>query len=185
MNKEEAKKKFAGWLGVYYPDFEDRDKVVWHVQCLIDNLELEHKPVPLPQKVGLYVDAVKAESKDPVREVIIINWDYTNASEASAFSLGPKEENVLKLIDAYRYGWTPEPEKRFLLPMDGTRDDVGTGTKTLYARFLGSQDYWNTGWAYSNEEAIAYGFYVTQSDIDSAPAWVKAIKPVEVTEDDD
>jgi hypothetical protein len=71
-------------------------------------------------------------------------------------------------------------EKRYVLPMEGAECD-GWG---IYA-CLASDGNWDTK-EYEIDDMvhsimIANGT-VTQADIDAAPAWVKAIKPVEVTD---
>lgn len=75
-----------------------------------------------------------------------------------------------RLMRAYVNGWTVEKPKRFVLPMEETK-------KPLYA--WKKNGHWDV--------AVFYGEYisddpivVTQSDLDAAPAWVKAIAPVEV-----
>jgi hypothetical protein len=73
------------------------------------------------------------------------------------------------------YGWTPE--KQFVLPMEETGDDL----TNLYA-VKDTQGDWDVRPANDDNGAVLNHYTVGQSDIDSAPAWVKAIKPVEVEE---
>ena len=70
-------------------------------------------------------------------------------------------------------------EKRYVLPMDGTSDGelIGYAYRTL-------DGFWSIDFYESNQEAADESFSVIQADIDAAPAWVKAIKPVEVTDHD-
>jgi hypothetical protein len=86
----------------------------------------------------------------------------------------------LLFAKGYLNGWTPEPEKQFVLPMTVASD----GEVTLYAH-IDSDGDWDADWACNYKDAVHNDFTVTQSDIDSAPAWVKAIKPMEVHNDDD
>lgn len=83
-----------------------------------------------------------------------------------------------RLMRAYVIGWTVEKPKHYVLPMEGTTD--GDGDVTYMYRVSGR---WNPSCHWSYEEA-AKRCTVTQADIDAAPDWVKAIKPVEVTDDE-
>lgn len=71
-------------------------------------------------------------------------------------------------------------KKRYVLPMDRTEYN-GYGT---YA-YKVSDDCWST-LLYATDNVVQSILInkdaVTRADIDAAPAWVKAIKPVEVTE---
>ncbi|MFT8409881.1 MAG: hypothetical protein ABF743_11000 [Schleiferilactobacillus perolens] len=180
MNKEEAKRAFNLWLeNNIYTD----ETLATEVAKLIDLIRPENKPLPiprklveLPQKVGMYVNNALNHPEGSVRNLIDINWDYAYADETYAFEM-KSEENVFKLIDAYHYGWTPEPVKRFVLPM------VKAKSSTLYAfkdRDADPDENWDAGWDTKNINSLGNYCLVTQSDIDSAPAWVKAIKPVPV-----
>lgn len=65
---------------------------------------------------------------------------------------------------------------RFILPLSDTEDE--------YANLQYVYHYLNK-WrisSHTNVGAACHKFPVTQQDIDSAPAWVKAIKPVEVND---
>ena len=89
--------------------------------------------------------------------------------------------NILedRLMRAYVNGWTVKP-KRYVLPMpDGTDDEE----EMYYAHKV--DDSWEQSMErYWPKEAVEYGFTVTQADIDAAPDWVKAITPVEMTDDE-
>lgn len=90
------------------------------------------------------------------------------------------------LMNAYVNGYTVAKEKKYLLPMPGTdyHNYQMHGNAQYYAvKITGS---WRPdGIALGTDDAVKHGYTVTQSDIDAAPAWVKAIKPVEVTDDAD
>lgn len=75
--------------------------------------------------------------------------------------------------------------KRFVLPMEGA--------EYRNAQMRGNAQYYavktDTNWrpdaiALGTDDAVEHGYTVTQSDIDAAPDWVKAIPPVEVTDDE-
>jgi len=71
--------------------------------------------------------------------------------------------------------------KRYVLPMDGTKLADGT---IAYAT-LDHTGVWTIKGYAEKQSAVTFHATVTQSDIDAAPDWVKAITPVEVTDDDD
>ena len=73
-----------------------------------------------------------------------------------------------------------EKPKQFVLPMEGTKLADGT---IAYAT-LDHTGVWTIKGYAVNQSAVAFHNTVTQADIDAAPDWVKAIKPVDVTYDD-
>jgi hypothetical protein len=92
-----------------------------------------------------------------------------------------KQQFEDRLMRAYVIGWEVEKPKRYVLPMEGTELPDGT---VAYA-VLDHTGAWTVKGYAEEQSAITFGSTVTQANIDSAPAWVKAITPVEVTEDDD
>ncbi|MFT8866324.1 MAG: hypothetical protein ABF912_13140 [Lacticaseibacillus paracasei] len=73
--------------------------------------------------------------------------------------------------------------KRYVLPMPES-EHMSMGHR-LQSYAIHSSGKWVPREYNSNRDAeIAYGGTVTQSDLDEAPAWVKAIKPVEMTDDE-
>ena len=70
--------------------------------------------------------------------------------------------------------------KRYVLPMERTKLADGT---IAYAT-LDRTGVWTIKGYVENQSAVTFHATVTKSDIESAPDWVKAIKPVEVTGDD-
>lgn len=74
-------------------------------------------------------------------------------------------------------------EKRYVLPMpDGTSDELDQG-KYLAIRDTGG--IWHGSelrYDITKPAELEY-FFVTQADIDVAPDWVKALKPMELTDD--
>lgn len=104
---------------------------------------------------------------------VIAGYAYDNTKD-------PDDEVLMedRLMRAYVIGWVVEKQKRYVLPMEGTTD--GDGDVTYMYRVSGR---WNPSCHWSYEEA-AKRCTVTQADIDAAPDWVKAIKPVEVTDDE-
>lgn len=88
------------------------------------------------------------------------------------------------LMNAYVNGYTVAKEKKYLLPMPGTdyHNYQMHGNAQYYA-VKGTGNWRPDAIALGTDDAVKHGYTVTQSDIDAAPAWVKAIKPVEVTDD--
>ena len=70
--------------------------------------------------------------------------------------------------------------KRYVLPMDGTKLADGT---IAYAT-LDHTGVWAIKGYAEKQSAVIFHNTVTQSDIDAAPDWVKAITPEEVTDDE-
>ncbi|WP_225352549.1 DUF1642 domain-containing protein [Lacticaseibacillus nasuensis] len=91
-----------------------------------------------------------------------------------------------RLMRAYVNGWTVEKPKRYVLPMPGTdyHNNQMHGNAQYYA-VKGTGNWRPDAIALSTDDAVKHGYTVTQSDIDAAPDWVKAITPVEVTDNDD
>lgn len=89
-----------------------------------------------------------------------------------------------RLMRAYVNGWTVEKPKRYLLPMpDGTSDELDQG-KYVAIRETGGIWHGSEHRHDITKQAELEYFFVTQADIDAAPDWVKAITPVEVTDDE-
>lgn len=89
------------------------------------------------------------------------------------------EESLL--INAYVNGYTVEKEKKYLLPMDGTLEEGDDNDNfQLYAYCYKGRwlvDEVETDPSYKHQT-------VTQKELETAPAWVKAIKPLEVDDDE-
>lgn len=83
----------------------------------------------------------------------------------------------LRLMRALVNGYTVAKEKRYLLPMEGFGEHQG------YSYMEDGIWYINT--APSQDYAVKHGYTVTKDEYDSAPYWVKILKPVEVTDDAD
>lgn len=85
-----------------------------------------------------------------------------------------KHEEEL-LMNAYVNGYTVAKKKRYLLPMEGFGEHQG------YSYMEDGIWYINT--APTQDYADKHGYTVTKDEYDSAPNWVKVLKPVEVTDD--
>ncbi|WP_201251183.1 DUF1642 domain-containing protein [Lacticaseibacillus rhamnosus] len=113
-----------------------------------------------------------------------INADtYVQAAAALNYLFASrKKKDFKRIMKAIRNGYTVEKEKKYLLPMDGTLEENDDNDNfQLYAycykgRWLA--DEVETDPSYKHHT-------VTQKELETAPAWVKAIKPLEVTDDAD
>lgn len=82
----------------------------------------------------------------------------------------------LRLMRALVNGYTVAKEKRYLLPMEVFGEHLG------YAYI--EDGIWYTNTAPTQTYAVKHGYTVTKDEYDSAPNWVKALKPVEVTDNE-
>ena len=134
-----------------------------HVVTLVE----EPKKVVLSKKQAKIVEG----ARDATYPASYIS-NYTNSHDC--------EENLL--INAYVNGYTVAKEKKYLLPMDGTLEENDDNDNfQLYAycykgRWLADEVETDPSYQHNT---------VTQKELETAPAWVKAIKPLEVTDDDD
>lgn len=89
------------------------------------------------------------------------------------------------MVAALTGNYTVEKPKRYVLPMPygADDDDPDYSHYAVVNREYHAGPAWHQGPCVSFNEARER-YSVTQSDIDAAPDWVKAIKPVEVTEDE-
>ncbi|EKQ03678.1 hypothetical protein LCAA2362_3166 [Lacticaseibacillus casei A2-362] len=128
-----------------------------------------------PEKVVLTKEQAKIVEKAHTEESAI----------AFIFFNGESDDDEL-LMRAYVNGWTVEKPKRYVLPMPGTdyHNYQMHGNAQYYA-VKGTGNWRPDAIALGTDDAVKHGYTVTQSDIDAAPAWVKAIKPLEVDDDDD
>lgn len=112
--------------------------------------------------------------------------DDAHDTKIPACYISSKSDDEELLMNAYVNGYTVAKEKQFVLPMDGTEYHNGKmhGEAKYYA-VKGTENWRPDAIALGTDDAVKHGYTVTQSDIDAAPAWVKAIKPLEVTDDDE
>lgn len=121
-----------------------------------------------PEKVVLSKE--QAEIVEHARDS---NYPADCVSAYSGF--GASGEQKL-LIEAYVNGYTVAKKKRYLLPMEGFGEHQG------YSYMEDGIWYINT--APTQDYAVKHGYTVTKDEYDSAPNWVKVLKPVEVTDDE-
>ncbi|WP_338217105.1 DUF1642 domain-containing protein [Lacticaseibacillus salsurivasis] len=87
------------------------------------------------------------------------------------------------MVAALTGNYTVEKPKRYVLPMEGTEVQTANGDEIQKFAWLNPKGKW-VDMPLTSIVGAERDFTVTQSDIDSAPAWVKAITPVEVTDHD-
>ncbi|UWY23609.1 DUF1642 domain-containing protein [Lacticaseibacillus paracasei] len=150
-----------------------------HVVTLIE----EPEKVKLPKKAAEWIDSVKNGGYD----ITYIFTEYAMPDEVSDWledsddEAEHREERGLMLINAYLYGYTVAKEKKYLMPMDGTlEENDGYNNYQLYAYCYKGR--WLTDECETDPSYLH--FTVTQKELETAPAWVKAIKPLEVTDDE-
>ena len=135
--------------------------------------------VPAKPKVQVSqeeADMLEKAKHNPTLRPSFMITEYSNSHKG--YILGNDLED--RLMCAYVNGWTVEKHKRYVLPMEGTKLADGT---IAYAT-LDHTGVWTIK-AYSKKQsAVAFHDTVTQPDIDMAPDWVKAITPVEVTDNE-
>ncbi|RND95685.1 hypothetical protein FAM19404_02412 [Lacticaseibacillus paracasei] len=114
----------------------------------------------------------------------IVEKAHTQKSAIAFIFFNGKSDDDELLMRAYINGWTVEKPKRYVLPMPGTdyHNYQMHGNAQYYA-VKGTVNWRPDAIALGTDDAVKHGYTVTQSDIDAAPAWVKAIKPLEVTDD--
>ncbi|PWT41019.1 hypothetical protein DKZ34_04005 [Limosilactobacillus reuteri] len=70
-----------------------------------------------------------------------------------------------------------DPNKKYILPLDDATSWEG---ELYYATIV--NDHWAIAKAFTDTQIIEDGCTVTAKDLEEAPEWVRAIKPVEVEE---
>lgn len=152
------------------PDKDEREKVAKRYGCHVVALVEE------PEKV-----VVSPEEAKLVKNCLWTNLQDAFLNNINLLFRGRRPEDITRLKSALTNGYTVEKEKKYLLPMDGTLEENDDNDNfQLYA-------YCHKGrWLIDEAETDpSYKhFTVTQKELETAPAWVKAIKPVEVTDDE-
>ncbi|RND72976.1 hypothetical protein FAM18133_02185 [Lacticaseibacillus paracasei] len=143
--------------------------------------------------VTLIEEPELVEVKDSVSELLtrlrreLLHGDSAHCTYYYIDNLNNQHDmSIEDIFRALYVGWTVKQPKRYVLPMNGTDYHSGTmhGNAQYYA-VKGTGNWRPDAIALGTDDAVKHGYTVTQSDIDAAPAWVKAIKPLEVTDDDD
>lgn len=136
--------------------------------------------------VVAFVEEPEKVVVSPEEAKLVKNCLWTNLQDAFLNNInllfrGRRPEDVTRLKSALTNGYTVAKEKKYLLPMDGTLEENDDNDNfQLYA-------YCHKGRWLTDEcetDPSYMHFTVTQKELETAPAWVKAIKPVEVTDDE-
>lgn len=107
---------------------------------------------------------VRVEKEDSTFEAFLtISWDKENYK---------KDKSNGSKID---------PDKKYILPMEGYVGGYGVSDDTFYA-FKLDDESWRSIAHRDNKHAIRDHYAVWGRDIIDGPDWVKAIKPIEVEE---
>lgn len=162
--------------------FSDDGDSVWHKA--VGHFEMDkQKAGSWAYNYGGHVVTFVEEPKKVVlskEQAEIVDAAHNSKRPASYIILKSNDEELL--MNAYVNGYTVAKEKKYLLPMDGTiEENDDNDNYQLYAycykgRWLA--DEVETDPSYKHPT-------VTQKELETAPAWVKTIKPVEVIDDDD
>ncbi|WP_338217920.1 DUF1642 domain-containing protein [Lacticaseibacillus salsurivasis] len=89
------------------------------------------------------------------------------------------------MVAALTGNYTVEKPKRYVLPMPGTDyHNIQMHGNAQYYAVKGTGNWRPDAIALGTDDAVKHGYTVTHADIDAAPGWVKAITPVEVTDDE-
>ena len=144
--------------------------------CHIVELVPAKPKVPVSQEEADMLE----KTKNPTNRPSFMITEYSNSHKG--YILGNDLEDCL--MRAYVNGWTVEKPKRYVLPMSGTEyHNIQMHGNTQYYAIKGTGNWRPDAIALGTDDAVKHGYTVTQSDIDAAPDWVKAITPVEVTDD--
>lgn len=119
--------------------------------------------------------------------------DQLNRDVPDNFNPFDLDDGQLKYVHAHRgelvralslNSWTVEKPKRYVLPMPygADDDDPDDSHYAMVNREYHAGPAWHQGPCVSFKKAQEQ-YSVTQADIDAAPDWVKAIKPVEVQDE--
>ena len=138
--------------------------------------------------VRLYGGHIVTLSEEP--EKVVLNKEQAEIVERAhtrtfpALFIAENGKNETLLMKAYVNGYTVEKEKRYVLPIPGTYHLNNLMHENVqYYAVKGTGNWRPDVIALDTDDAVKNGYTVTQSDIDAAPDWVKAIKPVEINDE--
>lgn len=182
MSKEEARSVLNEFLSRNHLELVTNVKA--YVLKIVESIEPEHKKVVLPKEVGEQWDKLVASQTTDDQGVTTTDYGLTKLVRYNLDGDRFRElvewwdhtsNSCETLINAAKYGWVPEPEKLYLLPMAGTQ---GAEARLYACKGLA----WIVRAATSDSKAVAMGTTVTQADLEGAPAWVQAIEKKEVSD---
>ncbi|MFD1441217.1 DUF1642 domain-containing protein [Lacticaseibacillus hegangensis] len=190
MSMYAVKNDVGSWLAVdgmddFWCDFPDtfskneaKRQVQIHDAHVVELVEAPAKVVVSEEEAKMLK---KAKDTTVWRPAAVISKYAYNAAKDS-------DQEVLledRLMRAYVIGWTVEKPKRYVLPMPGTYyHNYRMHGNAQYYAVKGTGNWRPDAIALDTDDAVKHGYTVTQSDIDATPDWVKAITPMEVTDDE-
>ena len=169
----------ATYYGKYHGWFDN--------SCIIDGLPADPVKPVLPKEVADEISFAKFIGVTFDRYIVreLTRSDYKDAATYTMIHSPDVLNSIEVLLNAWNNGYTVEKPKRYVLPMPGTgyHNYQMHGNAQYYA-VKGSGGNWRADLiALDTDDAVKNGYIVTQSDLDAAPDWVKAITPVEVNDE--
>lgn len=157
----------------------------------------------MPKELGEVFKKIRKAIDDKKNSIKIspynIQYERHDNARVSAISYNPYLEDLEQELKKYNYAthltdyglvvaWPRnkanvpviDPDKKYILPMEGyDGGHSGVGDYTFYA-FKPDDGGWRSIAHLDNKHAIKDHYDVSGKDIIDGPAWVKAIKPIEV-----
>lgn len=115
------------------------------------------------------------EEADYVFNQLVMKDEY--AVTLGAVNSDPDDERM-KLTISWDSESLIDPNKKYILPMEGSQDEFGQVYAVISRGLTSSR--WAFNYANNSEEAIGNDYIVTAKDLEYAPEWVKVLEPVEV-----
>lgn len=120
------------------------------------------------------------EEADYIFDQLVMNDEY--AVDLGAVNSDPTDERM-KLTISWDSESLIDPNKKYILPMEGSTITNIFGEKVQRCAFKNKVGVWDCGSFFPEKDDTALyvsNYLVTAKDIEDAPEWVKAIDPVEV-----
>lgn len=158
----------------------------------------------MPKELGEVFKKIRKAIDDKKNSIKIspynIQYERHDNAKVSAISYNPYLEDLEQELKKYNYAthltdyglvvaWPRnkanvpviDPDKKYILPMEGYVGGYGVSDDTFYAFKLDDKS-WRSIAHRDNKHAIRDHYAVSGKDIIDGPDWVKAIKPIEVEE---
>lgn len=158
----------------------------------------------MPKELGEVFKKIRKAIDDKKNSIKIspynIQYERHDNARVSAISYNPYLEDLEQELKKYNYAthltdyglvvaWPRnkanvpviDPDKKYILPMEGYVGGYGVSDYTFYA-FKPDDGGWRSIAHRDNKHAIRDHYAVWGRDVIDGPDWVKAIKPIEVKE---
>jgi hypothetical protein len=170
MNEEEVRQKMLDIVGdIYYAHAVATaprapftfDGLTWKeakdmINKAFDGLEPDHPKVKLPREVIDELNDWQSDHQDSytgeISELCGAMWDEDPDLPAVIAFAEKSEENYLKVIDAYRYGWEAEPEAKWYVKTPEAWESEDGDFGWLYKSIYGGVDTTSHGDGEENEQ---------------------------------